>query len=101
MKAGNIAKTCGSNFYCFKCKGRHHVSLCMVKNAGGNQNSHGSKNSSGNGFTQIVKQNDGDKKTTGVSQNIVSVHPSLNLYHVSSVLLKTARAQRFSDDFYQ
>ena len=30
-------------------------------------------------------QNDDKKKTTAVSQNIASVHPSLNLYHISLV----------------
>ena len=35
---------------------------------------------------------------TVVSQNIVSVHPSLNLYHVSSVLLLTGRSHVLSCD---
>ena len=50
-------------------------------------------NSSGNSFTQIDKQNDGKKETTAASQNIASVHPSLNLYHVSSVLLQTTQGR--------
>ena len=61
----------------------------MFKNASasGNQNSQDSKYSSGNGFTQIDKQNDDKKETTVAFQNSASVRPSLNLYHVSSVLL--------------
>ena len=95
LKAGHIAKTCRSIFYYFKCKRWHHACVCTFKNAGVNQNS---QNSSGNGFTQLDKQNDDNRKTTVVSQNIVSVHPSLNLYHVSSVLLLTGRSHVLSCD---
>ena len=90
-------KTCRSNFHCFKCKGRHHVCICTFSNASGNQNSHDSKNSSGDGFAQIDKQNDDEKKTTVASKNIASVHPSLNLY-VYLALLQTSQAHLFSCD---
>ena len=88
-------KTCRSNFHCFKCKERHHVCICTCNNASGNQNSYDSKNSSGDGFTQIDKQNDDEKKTTVASKNIASVHPPLNLYDAYLVLLQTSQAHVF------
>ena len=88
-------KTCRSNFHCFKCKGRHHVCICTFSNASGNQNSHDSKNSSGDGFAQIDKQNDDEKKTTVASKNIASVHPPLNLYDAYLMLLQIYQAHVF------
>ena len=96
LKAGHIAKTCRSNFHCFKCKKRHHVCICTFKNVSGNQNFHDSKNVLEVGFTQTDKQNDDKKKPTVGSQNIASAHLSINLYHVSSVLLQTTQAYVFS-----
>ena len=93
MKAGHIAKTCRSNFYYLTCKGLHHACICRFKKASTKQNS---QNSSKDGFTQIDKQNDDEKKTTVASPNIASEHPFLNLYHVSLVLLQTAQAHGFS-----
>ena len=88
-------KTCRSNFHCFKCKERRHVCICTCNNASGNQNSYDSKNSSGDGFTQIDKQNDDEKKTTVASKNIASVHPPLNLYDAYLMLLQIYQAHVF------
>ena len=87
-----------SNFHSFKCKGWHHICICTFKNAGGNQNFHDSETSSANSFTQIDKENYDEKETVIAFQNIASVHPSLNLYYVSSALMQTTQAHVFSCD---
>ena len=47
---------------------------------------------------QIDKQNNDKQKSAVVSQNITTVHPSLNHYHVSLVLVQNVRARVFSYD---
>ncbi|XP_057298583.1 uncharacterized protein LOC130629417 [Hydractinia symbiolongicarpus] len=73
LQSGHVARHCTVRWKCFKCKGRHHVSICNKGNRDQDSND----------------QNEGE----GTSNNVANTECDFN-----AVLLQTASAEIFSDD---
>ena len=77
LKGGHIIRNCPSRFKCFKCGGRHNISICEpnpVRRDSGNRN-----------FTNATQTF--TPEISSQSTNFVSTHPR------SQTLLQTAQAQ--------
>ena len=79
LRTGHISKNCNAKFTCFRCKGKHHVSICE------NQNTDNSKNST-------VKASSGGSGASDQQSNVSLSH------YKNNVLLQTARAIVSSSD---
>ncbi|XP_057302726.1 uncharacterized protein LOC130636893 [Hydractinia symbiolongicarpus] len=81
LKSGHLVRNCNSKNTCFKCKGRHHISLCDAK-GGGERN----KN---NNDGQVPHSQD-DEQNQSSNVNVVGCH--------NSTLLQTANAHLLNTD---
>ena len=78
LKSGHLARKCNSRFNCFKCRGRHHATICD---------------------TYSKPREEGNPPQSQVQNKEAEVQTTANYMHVSSgnsVLLQTARADVYS-----
>ncbi|XP_057310540.1 uncharacterized protein LOC130648504 [Hydractinia symbiolongicarpus] len=80
LKSGHLVRNCNSKNTCFKCKGRHHISLCDAK-GGGERN----KN---NNDGQVPHSQD-DEQNQSSNVNVVGCHDSTLLQTANAHLLNT------------
>ena len=104
LRRGHLSRDCGSRNKCFKCSGRHHVSICMK---GDNPTSTGGSDQTGTGNTPAVQTRPPPSDMPAAPRSGLNAaaptfqgqgQRSTSLYVNShrSILLQTAQAQAFN-----
>ncbi|XP_057292541.1 uncharacterized protein LOC130621249 [Hydractinia symbiolongicarpus] len=80
LKSGHLVRNCNSKNTCFKCKGRHHISLCDAKG--------GEERNKNNNDGQVPHSQD-DEQNQSSNVNVVGCHDSALLQTANAHLLNT------------
>ena len=83
LRSGHLSRDCRSQIYCYKCKGRHHTTIC---------DSYSKQSDKKEVTSQQKSHNQTASKVQAKTQTTTNLHVSSE----NSILLQTARKSRFS-----